>query len=145
MRGFRDLVPFGRKDLFDFDWDEFFSFPAIGTFFPIESRGIRADVKDLGSELLVEAELPGFEKDEIEITLRDNYLTIQAERKEELNEEKEGFIRRERSYGKLQRTIALPYEIDADKVEAKYQNGILKIKLPKVESEKSGRRINITD
>jgi len=145
VRGFRGLVPFGRRDLFDFDWDEFFTFPAVGTFFPIESRGIRVDVKDQGSDIFVEAELPGFDKDEIEITLRDNYLTIQAERKQEVNEEKEGFIRKERSYGKLQRTVTIPYEINPDAVEAKYQAGVLKIKLPKVASKQSGRKIDITD
>jgi len=143
LRNLRSLIPFGRRDLFDFDWDEFFSFPAIGTFFPVEGRGIRVDVRDTGEDLLVEAELPGFEKDEIEVTLKDNYLTIQAERKEVVEEEKEGYLRRERSYGKLQRSFTLPCEVDADKVEAKYEAGVLKIKLPKVATGQAGRRINI--
>ena len=140
MRGFRDLVPFGRRDLFDLD--EFFNLPAVGTFFPFENRGMRVDVRDAGENLVVEAELPGFSKEEIDISLHDNYLTITAEKKGEVEQEQEGFLRKERVFSKQQRTFALPSQVDEENVQAAYEAGVLSISLPKTE-KRLGRKIDI--
>ncbi|MFW5983282.1 MAG: Hsp20/alpha crystallin family protein [bacterium] len=139
----KELTPRRRgRDLFDLD--EFFNFPSIGTFFPFESRDIKVDVKDKENELLVEAEIPGFNKEDIEVNIDDNgNLTISAEKREETEEEKEGFIRKERSYGHLERTIPMPYEVDADNANAKYEAGILNIILPKIDTKEKGKRLDI--
>lgn len=81
----------------------------------------------------VEAELPGMKLEEIEVLVMGNELTIKGERK--IEEQKETTLhRRERSYGQFTRTLTLPWEINAEKVEAKLHEGVLTIKLPKVES-----------
>jgi len=112
-------------------------FPSIGDFlnFPV-------DVIDEGDKLRMIAELPGFKKENIEISIEDRYISIKAERDEEKEEEGKEYLRRERSYGKTQRKILLPSEINPDKVKATYINGILDVTLPKVEV-KTRRKINI--
>ena len=85
------------------------------------------------------ADLPGFNKDDIEIWIEDNQLVIKAERKEEKIEKDANYIRQERVYGKVQRVIPIPAEIDESKIKAVYNNGVLEIILPK--SEKTQRRV----
>ncbi|HXV84621.1 MAG TPA: Hsp20/alpha crystallin family protein [Candidatus Binatia bacterium] len=85
---------------------------------------------------MVKAELPGMEKDNIEVNLSDNRLPIKGEKKQEQEVKKEGYYRAERSYGSFVRTLELPKEVQADKVKAAFKNGILEIRLPKTEEAK---------
>ena len=85
------------------------------------------------------ADLPGFNKEDIEIWIEDNQLVIKAERKEEKVEKDVNYIRQERVYGKVQRAIPIPAEIDENNIKATYKNGVLEIILPK--SEKTQRKI----
>ena len=95
-------------------------------------RSFRLDVIDRDKELVVRGELPGVEKDDIEVTIAGDRLMIEAEREFEEEDEKEEFYRHELGYGKLMRTVALPEEVDAEKVHAELKDGILKVTLPKV-------------
>lgn len=93
---------------------------------------IKMDVKEADGKYLVNAEIPGVNKDDIHVTIDGNRVSISAEVKHE-KEAKEGerFIRSERSYGMASRSFNLPDEIDQSKVEAKYTNGVLELALPK--------------
>ena len=95
-------------------------------------HSFRLDILDRDKELLVRAELPGVEKDDVEVTISGDYLTIEASREFEEEEKQETFYRSELGYGKLVRTVAVPVEVDVEKVAAELKGGILTIRLPKV-------------
>ncbi len=95
-------------------------------------RNFRLDVIDRDKEFLVRGELPGVEKDDVEVTIAGRRLTIEAERRFEEVDEKEEFYRHELGYGKLVRTIALPEEVDVEKIHAELKDGILSVTLPKI-------------
>jgi len=93
---------------------------------------IKMDVKEADGQYLVKAEIPGVNKDDIHVTVDGNRVSISAEVKQE-KEEKEGerVIRCERSYGMASRSFSLSDEVDQSKVQAKYNNGVLELTLPK--------------
>ncbi len=95
-------------------------------------RSFRLDVIDRDKEFLVRGELPGVEKDDIEVTIAGDRLMIEAEREFEEEDKKEEFYRHELGYGKFTRTIALPEEVDFEKIHAELKDGILNITLPKI-------------
>ena len=97
-------------------------------------RSFRVDILDRDKELIVRAELPGVEKDDIEVTLAGDRLTIEAEREFEEEETKETFYRHELGYGELRRTMVLPVDIDLKHIEAELKDGILNVVLPKVQA-----------
>ena len=94
------------------------------------------DVFEDKDNLVVKAELPGMRKDEIEISLHDNVLSLSGERKEEQKYDQGEIHRSERFLGKFQRSLSLPTPVDADKVQASYKDGILTVTLPKTEAAK---------
>lgn len=99
------------------------------------------NVWEEGDNLYAEAELPGFEMDDLEIYVTGNQLTIQGERR--LPEHEGGtWHRQERGYGKFHRMIELPGEVDGSKVSAEFRNGVLTVTLPKSEAAKP-RRIEV--
>ena len=86
-----------------------------------------------GDNAYVEAELPGLGMDDVEVYVTGDQLTLSGERK--ITDPQDGtWHRRERSQGRFSRTVSLPWEIDADRVEAKFQDGVLTVRLPKCES-----------
>ena len=89
------------------------------------------------------AELPGFSKDDVQVELKDNRLTLKGERKRETDVQETQYRRRERVYGTFERSIMLPGEVDADKAEATFKDGVLKLTLPKAEEAKP-KAIRIT-
>ena len=103
------------------------------------------DVSETENEYRVKAELPGVNEDEIDLRLEDDMLTIRGEKKFERTEggEKEDYHFVERSYGTFQRSLRLPTRVDADKVQASYENGVLTIALPKAQQEERRRRIQV--
>ena len=104
----------------------------------------RVDVKDAGKEIRVEAELPGMDEKDIDISVSDNVLTLRGEKKMEREEKEAGFFHIERSYGKFRRAIPLPEEVDTGNVEAVFRRGILTVHLPKrPESQRKSKRIEI--
>ena len=86
----------------------------------------------------ITADLPDVNKDHVKVTSNDGYLTITGEREHEKEEKdkKKKYQRIERSYGRYERSFRLPDDVEADKVEAKFKNGVLKLTLPKSEEKK---------
>jgi len=97
---------------------------------------------DEGANLVIRAEVPGIDQNELTISATANTLTIKGERKRSEANSKASFHRRERGHGTFSRTINLPQEIDPDKVRASYKLGVLEIVLPKAEAAKP-RKIEI--
>lgn len=92
---------------------------------------LRTDISDRGDSFVLEADLPGFKKDDIKIDLENDRLTISAERKDEHEEKgKNGYIRRERSYGSFSRSFDVS-GIDTSAISASYTDGVLTLNLPK--------------
>ena len=97
------------------------------------------DIYETDEALVMKAELPGFSKDDISIELKENTLVIKGERKHE-DEVKEGnYHRMERSYGAFQRAFMLPMTVDQEKVKAAYKDGVLELRLPKVQAAQPKR------
>lgn len=94
------------------------------------------DIVETENELVLTADVPGVKKDDIDIKLEDGTLTITGSREFESTEKKGGYHRLERSYGSFQRAFALPDSVDAEKVAASFDNGVLKVVLPKKEMAK---------
>jgi HSP20 family protein len=109
---------------------------------PYYSLSMPVDVIDEKDEIRVIADLPGFNKDEIEVYVEDGTLVIRATRKEEVEERKKNYIRQERRFGETYRRISLPVDVDVDKIKAKYNNGILEVILPKAEKERKVIKID---
>jgi len=97
-------------------------------------RSFRIDILDREKELIVRAELPGVEKDDVEVTISGDRLTIEAEREFEEEERKDTFYRHELGYGELLRTIVLPVDVDAEHIKAELKDGILSVVLPKIQA-----------
>lgn len=118
----------------DFFNDSFIGFAGINS--------MKADIKETEKEYIIDAEIPGVNKEDIKLDLRDDRLTISVERSEESNEERENYIRRERRYGSTSRSFYVD-NVNHEAVTAKYENGILSVVLPKSETKKNNNRIEI--
>jgi len=94
------------------------------------------DVYEDKDNFVVKAELPGMKKEEINVSLQEGTLSISGERKSESKHEESEVCRAERYFGRFQRTVSLPAAVAADKVNAKYKDGILTVTLPKTEESK---------
>jgi HSP20 family protein len=100
------------------------------------------DVYDNDDSIVIKAELPGIDKEGIEIDVKDRVLTLKGERSSESEVKDDNYYRRERSYGKFERAFNLPADVDPDNIKADYKDGVLKIDIPKPE-EKKPRQITI--
>jgi HSP20 family protein len=98
-----------------------------------DSRAIWApamEVLEREGALIVRAELPGLKPEEVKVEVRDGALLIEGERKQEIEKDEAGFHRTERRYGRFSRIIALPDTADAEKAEARFENGVLEVTVP---------------
>lgn len=122
-RGHRDALYNPFQDFEEFE-KNFFKDMSLAEF--------KTDIKDTGKAFVLEADLPGFEKSDIQIDMDDNYLTIHAERNTESEEKdkKGNFVKRERSYGAFSRSFDIS-SVKADEIKASYKNGVLKLTMPK--------------
>jgi len=109
--------------------NEFFSTDVMSS-----TQGFRIDVSENDKEYVLEAELPGFDKKDISVELKNNYLTISASRDCEKEEKEKNFIRRERCYGEFSRSFYAK-GVKQEDIKAKYENGILTVSLPKKDKE----------
>lgn len=102
---------------------------------PVEAAAERrfpaVDVIDHESELIVRAEVPGVNKDNLDISMSDSSVTIRGRTEHTEEEERENFYYHEMSYGEFTRTVSLPEEVDIDKAKATYKDGVLELTLPK--------------
>jgi HSP20 family protein len=103
---------------------------------PFEGRTPHVNVVERDNDIFVKAELPGVEKDDLELTMTDNSVTIKGSTRAEEKEEKENYHRCEISRGSFSRTVSLPGDVDTDKAKAKFKNGVLKLTIPKVKKSK---------
>jgi HSP20 family protein len=91
----------------------------------------RIDVSETEEAIHVSAELPGMERDDVEVSVTKDMLTISGEKRTEKETKEKHYRTVERSYGSFRRTIPLPEEVETDKVEATFEKGVLKVELPK--------------
>ncbi|KGK86770.1 Hsp20/alpha crystallin family protein [Clostridium sp. HMP27] len=145
------LVPFNRKNkeistntgIGDFYnlLDDFFSndWPFRRT---LTYDTFKVDVEDNGKEYLIEAEMPGVDKKDINVELNDGKLTISITRDESSETKKKNFIHKERRYNSMSRSIYLE-DSKPDAIKAKLENGVLKIIVPKVEKPNNSITINV--
>jgi HSP20 family protein len=125
------------EDFFPSPWKRGLGLPSLlGKSMWAEEWMPKADLIDRDNEIVVRAELPGVEKDDLDLTVTDNTVTIKGETKKEEKEEKGDYYRSETSRGSFMRTFALPSEVDGSKANAEFKNGILELTLPKVEKSK---------
>lgn len=137
------LSPFKKKarDLRSEVWDSFNDFFSDNLFAPIRSdiHQFRTDIKDSGDHYVIEAELPGFDKEEIKVEYDQNYLTISAQRQSMTKDEREDFIRQERHYGEFVRRFFVE-DIDENTINATFKNGILTLNCPKLPTAKTNQK-----
>jgi len=94
------------------------------------------DVIDKKDKIIVKAEVPGVEKEDIEVSITEDSLTIKGETKKEKEVKEEDYYCCERSYGSFSRSVGLPVKVQTDKIKANLKDGVLEVELPKVEAEK---------
>ena len=97
----------------------------------------RVDVTESDTTYAISAELPGLEERDVEVTVADGVLTLKGEKTAVEEEKRENYYRQERVYGRFERSFRLPDEVEADKVEAHFKNGVLTVGLPKSEEAQS--------
>ena len=132
-----ELIPFNHPMHRPMSYDPFREMDELFFNSPARQMSVnpfKTDVIDKGDAFELNAELPGFKKEDIKLDIENDCLTISAERKLENDEEKKNFIKRERFYGSYSRSFDLT-GIDVDKIEASYTDGVLSLNLPKVPEE----------
>jgi Molecular chaperone (small heat shock protein) len=144
-----DMVPFRktnkierRGDVFENFLDNFFNddFLLPSSF---NAGSFRVDLKEDENSYLLDADLPGMDKDNIDINLQNNYLTISAKREDQVEENKDNYVRRERCYGEFKRSFYFD-NIDEENTKASFKDGILHLELPKKDKTKDEKKkINI--
>ncbi|MDI6645103.1 MAG: Hsp20/alpha crystallin family protein [Methanobacteriaceae archaeon] len=123
-------------------------FLPMKTYFPktLSSLPTRAPLVDLieeSDQYIVKAELPGYDKEDLNIELNKDLLIINAEKKEEKEEESENYLHRERAYASCQRTINFPKEVDPLEVEGSMKNGVLELKIPLKEPKPEEKMVKV--
>lgn len=124
------------NDVFDRMLEDFFSSDTRFFGEPVTSLMPLMNIEETKDAYRISIEVPGMEKDDIDIEVKDNVLTISGEKKEEVKSEDSTFYRRERRFGKFSRSISLPNDINVDGIDAEYKNGVLMLTLPKTEEAK---------
>lgn len=128
-----NLIP--RSFFFDDDFDDFFK--------PVMRRNdVKCDIYEENDEYHIEMDIPGYDKKDINIEVKDGYLTVKASKETEDKEETKNYIRRERVVGSFTKSFALG-DVDTDKIDAKFENGILNITIPKQEVVDNTKTIEI--
>lgn len=128
-----NLIP--RSFFFDDDLDDFFK--------PVVRRNdVKCDIYEEDGVYHIEMDIPGYDKKDINIEVKDGYLTVTASKEKEEENKTKNYIRRERTYGSFSRSFSLG-DIDVDKIDAKFENGILDIVIPKEEVVETKKTIEI--
>jgi HSP20 family protein len=118
-------------------FDAFFGGPANGA--PARRWVPPMDLVERDDHLVLRADLPGIEPDDVNIEIKDGVLTVSGERKAQHEDKADGYYRVERAYGAFSRSLSLPEGIDSDRVSADFTNGVLEVTIPKPEERKPHR------
>ncbi len=153
---FKSLMPFARRDVAEDpftamrrEMDRLFeemtkSFSLARPAFGMGVMAPRVDMRETDTAIEIQAELPGVTEKDIEVQLADGVLTLKGEKKQEREEKEKGYYLMERAYGSFLRQIPIPVEVEEDKVEAKFDKGVLTITLPKKpEAQTKAKKIEI--
>ncbi|MCK9211509.1 MAG: Hsp20/alpha crystallin family protein [Ignavibacteriaceae bacterium] len=133
--------PFRDLDLLNTNIRRFFDdFPTAAQEFS-STYHPKIDVYEDDKKIYFEAEVPGMNKKDLNISVHDNILTVTGEKKKEYEEKGKNFFRMERAFGSFTRSFTLPDEINADKIDAKFTDGILKIEIEKAIPKKPEERV----
>lgn len=123
------LVPRRNFDLFDDFFDDNF-------FNKKEKNLMKTDIKEKKDKYVIEMDLPGFEKENIKLELKNGYLTITGKQENKIDEEEEKYVHKERFYGECTRSFYVGDNIKEEDIEAEFKNGTLKIDIPKKDEQK---------
>ena len=96
---------------------------------------VSVDVRETDADVVVTADLPGYDREDIDVAVKERTLTIEAERQEERSDEGERYHRQERSHRRVSRSVHLPAEVDEQSADATYRNGVLTVTLPKRDAD----------
>jgi len=140
-RVFRDVGSVPRRS-----WLTHQPFRSLGSFGQQTFWSPRVEAFQQGDRFIVRAELPGLKKEDVQVEITDAALTITGERREEQQEEREGYFHTEREYGQFHRSIPLPDGVIAESAQATFKNGVLEIAVQAPPSDATrGRRLDIKD
>ena len=110
----------------------------------MEKLSMPVEITEKTKEYDIRAELPGVKKEDLDIDIDKNYITIRAKKEEEFCEDSNAYKKSEFRYGEFSRSVYLPQDIDIDKTEAKLEHGVLKISAPKMYAEKeTGKKLTV--
>lgn len=146
------LSPFHEMERMERMFDEFFKRPFSSllsrtpwnTVSDLEVSAPNVDVFEEGDNIIVKAEVPGIAKENLEVTFKDNILTISGEKKKEEKVENRNYFQMERTYGSFSRSVYLPTEVRSEDASATFKDGVLEIVIPKTEeSKESVRKITV--
>lgn len=132
------LVPRRNFDLFDDFFDD--------GFMKKEKNLMKTDIKESDTKYTIEMDLPGFKKENINLSLKNGYLEISAKDERESNEEEEKYLHRERFYGECSRNFYVGDKVKEEDIDAEFKNGILKVEIPKkeaIENKEEPKQIEI--
>ncbi len=127
-----DLIP--RKIFLDDIFDDFISSK--------REQGLKCDIYEKEGVYHIEMDIPGFDKKDISMEVKDGYLVISVSKEDVVDEDNKNYIRRERVYGKYERSFYLG-DLDEDKIDAEFNNGVLNITIPKKEKLENKKTIEI--
>lgn len=123
------------EGFFPSGWMRPFRGPVLGEF-GMEAKALPVDIIDRDEEIVLRAEIPGVKKEDIDISMSDNLVTIKGSSSYEEKEEHENYYRSEIARGTFSRTVALPSDVDGDKSKAVFKDGVLELTMPKLEKSK---------
>ena len=126
-----------RPSSFSRLFDDFFT-PFVNVGDQVSERevlGLQVDIYEKDGMILVEADLPGIDKQDIKVDVRGKLITLGGERRSDEEIKEENSYRRERRYGTFERTFSMPFEVDPETVNAKYENGTLRLEIPKPQEQ----------
>jgi HSP20 family protein len=109
----------------------------------VEEWGPAIDVLQQDNDLMIRAELPGVKPEDVDITVQDGVLTISGKLEEEREDERQGYLVRERRYGTFRRSLHLPQDVDEEQINARVENGVLEVTIPGAAAGREPKRIQI--
>jgi HSP20 family protein len=148
-RGGRQAAPPSRSEVMGLRSDvdqwlqRFFTDPFSAEGFEELRLGPRADVRETDKEVVVTMEVPGLDRDDLELSITPEYLTIRGEKREERTDTRKDMRVEEYRYGSFVQSVPLPPDVDIDKADARVRRGVLTVTFPKVASREGMRRIPI--